>query len=67
MSANEGGGNEGSSGNECRDNGQGNELAMQKVLKVSLPINSNTITLQMAFSVRTVDDRLMWRDVKEMR
>ena len=44
----------------------GNENKMQKVLKVSLPINSNTITLQMAFSVRTVDDRLMWRDVKEM-
>ena len=45
----------------------GNENKMQKVLKVSLAINSNTITLQMAFSVRTVDHRLMWRDVKEMR
>ena len=49
MSANEGGGNEGSSGNGCRDNGRGNELAMQKVLKVSVSINfdANTVHIQM--------------------
>ena len=49
MSANEGGGNEGSSGNGCGDNGRGNELAMQKVLKVSVSINfdANTVHIQM--------------------
>ena len=54
MSANEGGGNEGSSGNGCRDNGRGNELAMQKVLKVSVSINfdANTVHIQRAIQIK---------------